>query len=267
MSSFWSLVTLFGLGAFHGINPAMGWLFAVALGLQEQKRAAVLRALPPIALGHALQRSFACHDRPALASIAAAIAAGHFKSQILPIELKSKKGPVLFDTDEHVRADASLEGMAKLGRGAVAYLGHNDRAEQVMDEFLERISHPALTEVKIDWGDLQVSEVHPHRIPDLFFGRPVTLAGRFEGKGPKTIRIKRQDLEAILQPARGNEAVAKERDRPLFTPPTPEEIARRKALVAEILQLRKQAVVTPLTSADLVQKAREQEYEAYGKPR
>ena len=35
---------------------------------------------------------------------AAAIAAGHFKSQILPIELKSKKGPVMFDTDEHVRA-------------------------------------------------------------------------------------------------------------------------------------------------------------------
>src|SRR4249919_2390015 len=45
---------------------------------------------------------------------AAAIAAGHFKSQILPIELKSKKGPVVFDTDEHVRADASLEGMGKL---------------------------------------------------------------------------------------------------------------------------------------------------------
>src|SRR5215831_9900251 len=39
---------------FHGINPAMGWLFAVALGLQEQRRAAVLRALPPIVLGHAL---------------------------------------------------------------------------------------------------------------------------------------------------------------------------------------------------------------------
>jgi len=45
---------------------------------------------------------------------AAATAAGHFKSQILPIELKSKKGPVMFDTDEHVRPDASLEGMAKL---------------------------------------------------------------------------------------------------------------------------------------------------------
>jgi acetyl-CoA C-acetyltransferase len=45
---------------------------------------------------------------------AAAIAAGHFKTQILPIELKSKKGPIQFDTDEHVRGDSSVEGMAKL---------------------------------------------------------------------------------------------------------------------------------------------------------
>ena len=44
----------------------------------------------------------------------AALKEGHFKSQILPIELKSKKGPIAFDTDEHVRADATAEGMAKL---------------------------------------------------------------------------------------------------------------------------------------------------------
>jgi acetyl-CoA C-acetyltransferase len=44
----------------------------------------------------------------------AALAEGRFKSQILPIELKSKKGPVAFDTDEHVRNDATLEGMGKL---------------------------------------------------------------------------------------------------------------------------------------------------------
>jgi len=42
------------LGAYHGLNPAMGWLFAVALGLQERRRGAVLQALPPIALGHAV---------------------------------------------------------------------------------------------------------------------------------------------------------------------------------------------------------------------
>ena len=45
---------------------------------------------------------------------AAATAAGHFKGQILPIELKTKKGPVQFDTDEHIRGDSTLEGMGKL---------------------------------------------------------------------------------------------------------------------------------------------------------
>src|SRR5258707_5206743 len=41
-------------GAYHGLNPGMGWLFAVALGMQEQKGSAVAKALAPIALGHAL---------------------------------------------------------------------------------------------------------------------------------------------------------------------------------------------------------------------
>ena len=45
---------LMALGAFHGINPGMGWLFAVALGMQERRRGAVLRALVPLGAGHAL---------------------------------------------------------------------------------------------------------------------------------------------------------------------------------------------------------------------
>ena len=52
MTSSWA--ALLGLGAFHGINPGMGWLFAVALGLQERRRGAVLSALCRWALGHAL---------------------------------------------------------------------------------------------------------------------------------------------------------------------------------------------------------------------
>ena len=54
MNDLWPWLALLGLGAFHGINPAMGWLFAVALGLQQKDRNAVFRALPAIALGHAL---------------------------------------------------------------------------------------------------------------------------------------------------------------------------------------------------------------------
>jgi hypothetical protein len=54
VSELWPWLAVFGLGMFHGINPSMGWLFAVALGLQEQKSAAVFRSLPPMVLGHAL---------------------------------------------------------------------------------------------------------------------------------------------------------------------------------------------------------------------
>ena len=47
----WSAMVL--LGAYHGINPGMGWLFAVALGMQQRSARGVWRALPPMALGHA----------------------------------------------------------------------------------------------------------------------------------------------------------------------------------------------------------------------
>jgi hypothetical protein len=50
----WGWLTLFLLGAYHGINPAMGWLFAVALGMQQNSAQAVVRSLAPIALGHAI---------------------------------------------------------------------------------------------------------------------------------------------------------------------------------------------------------------------
>ena len=50
----WPWAALLLLGAVHGLNPGMGWLFAVALGLQERDRRAVWRALLPLAAGHAL---------------------------------------------------------------------------------------------------------------------------------------------------------------------------------------------------------------------
>jgi hypothetical protein len=51
---FWPWLALAGLGAFHGLNPAMGWLFAVALGLHRHDRRLVWLSPFPIALGHAL---------------------------------------------------------------------------------------------------------------------------------------------------------------------------------------------------------------------
>ena len=53
MTDFWPWLGLLGFGAFHGLNPTMGWLFSVALGLQHKSRARVLWSLLPIAVGHA----------------------------------------------------------------------------------------------------------------------------------------------------------------------------------------------------------------------
>jgi len=66
-------LAILGLGLVHGINPGMGWLFAVGLGLQEHDRRAVWRALLPLALGHAL-------------AIAGALAAGLLLGQFIPLE-------------------------------------------------------------------------------------------------------------------------------------------------------------------------------------
>jgi hypothetical protein len=71
MSTSWA--ALIGLGAFHGINPGMGWLFAVALGLQERRRGAVLGALLPLGLGHAL-------------AVAAAIALAVLAGAVMPLQ-------------------------------------------------------------------------------------------------------------------------------------------------------------------------------------
>jgi Ca-activated chloride channel family protein len=85
-----------------------------------------------------------------------------------------------------------LEHMAKLGNGAAAYLGPRDNAEEVMATFLSRISHPAMTDLFLDFGNLKVTEVYPQHVPDLYVGRPVTITGRFTNAGGSSadIRVK-----------------------------------------------------------------------------
>jgi hypothetical protein len=70
MTTSWAM--LLALGAFHGINPGMGWLFAVALGMQERRRGAVLRALAPLGAGHAV-------------AVAVAVGAAHAVGFAIPL--------------------------------------------------------------------------------------------------------------------------------------------------------------------------------------
>ncbi|MGX4654029.1 hypothetical protein ACWCHM_10060 [Micromonospora sp. SCSIO 07396] len=75
-----TLLAVAALGAFHGLNPAMGWLLAVARGLQERRRAALLAALPPVAAGHlasvAVVAALVCATRSVTASTALTVTGG-----------------------------------------------------------------------------------------------------------------------------------------------------------------------------------------------
>ncbi|MBN1421469.1 MAG: VWA domain-containing protein [Planctomycetes bacterium] len=82
-----------------------------------------------------------------------------------------------------------LEGMARLGRGAVAFVGLDESAGRAVDLFYERIRRPAMTDVAIDWGGIRVAEVYPAQILDLFVGRPVVLTGRFSGDEAGVVRV------------------------------------------------------------------------------
>ena len=77
MTQAWPWMLLAGLGGFHGLNPAMGWLFAVALGLHRGRQGAVLGALPPIVLGHAA----------AIAAVAAVVVSTGFVVATQPLRL------------------------------------------------------------------------------------------------------------------------------------------------------------------------------------
>jgi len=81
-----------------------------------------------------------------------------------------------------------LDRMAVLGRGAVAYLSLNDDPVAVMEQFHERISHPAMTDLTIDWGHMNVTDVYPRILPDLIVGRPIVVTGRFTGE-PDTVTV------------------------------------------------------------------------------
>lgn len=81
-----------------------------------------------------------------------------------------------------------MDRMALLGRGAVAYLSLNDNPVEIMERFEKRISHPAMTDVSIDWGSMHVTDVYPQILPDLIVGRPITVTGRYTGE-PGVVKV------------------------------------------------------------------------------
>lgn len=83
-----------------------------------------------------------------------------------------------------------LEGVARLGRGAVGYLLHDEPPGRAVAQLFEGIAHPALTDVVIDWGGADVRDVFPAQLPDLYAGRPVVVTARYAGEPPRTVQLR-----------------------------------------------------------------------------
>jgi Ca-activated chloride channel family protein len=82
-----------------------------------------------------------------------------------------------------------LERMAELGRGDVHYVLPDEPPRVAVERFYQRIRAPLLTDLRIDWGGLAVTEISPRRLPDLFAGQPLSIVGRFSRSGTGTARI------------------------------------------------------------------------------
>jgi len=89
-----------------------------------------------------------------------------------------------------------IDNLARTGRGAAYYVNLNDKEADPVKEFYDRIRSPLLTDIAIDWGGVEVSEIYPARIPDLFAGQPLYLHGRYKPPGAaSTVKVSGRSAE------------------------------------------------------------------------
>jgi len=142
-----------------------------------------------------------------------------------------------------------LDKMAEFGRGGAQYVPLRGDVEAPVRQFYDRIRSPYLTDVQIDWGGLQVSEIYPRQVPDLFLGEPILLLGAYERAG---------EAEVILRGRLGTEPY-EQRWRVLLPEQRPEGEAigtlwarwKIEALSDQLVVKRDPALVEEITSLAL----------------
>ena len=82
-----------------------------------------------------------------------------------------------------------LDSMARLGRGEVTYVTLRDSSDEAIEKFYKRIGSPLLTDLSLNWGGLDVYELYPQKIPDLFAGQPLYIHGKYRSPGTSFIRL------------------------------------------------------------------------------
>lgn len=83
-----------------------------------------------------------------------------------------------------------LARLSEEGRGFYQYVRTDEDPTEAVSRFVRRIAKPLMTDVTIDWGGLQVVDVLPRKVPDLFDAQPVVLLGRYRNGGPATLTLR-----------------------------------------------------------------------------
>ncbi|HEY9789172.1 MAG TPA: VIT and VWA domain-containing protein, partial [Candidatus Obscuribacterales bacterium] len=82
-----------------------------------------------------------------------------------------------------------IDNIAKNGGGEADYVYLNSDAAEVGKKFYDKIASPVLTDVKVDFGGLNVKEVFPHEISDVWAQRPLYITGRYTKPGAGTVTV------------------------------------------------------------------------------
>lgn len=82
-----------------------------------------------------------------------------------------------------------IEGLATAGDGAAMYVLPTEMPDGAIDRFWRAVDHPVLTDVRVDWGDLEVSDVEPAVMPDLLATGPLVILAKYGAPGRGTVRI------------------------------------------------------------------------------
>jgi Ca-activated chloride channel family protein len=82
-----------------------------------------------------------------------------------------------------------LDTLAQENRGAPQYVRPDEDIAAAVSSFYEKVSTPVLADIELDFGDIEVSDVYPHPLPDLFAGTQLVVVGRYNGEGTVTLRL------------------------------------------------------------------------------
>ncbi len=83
-----------------------------------------------------------------------------------------------------------IDGMARIGSGSPFYLLNSEKASSVVEQVFSMISRPALTHIDLAWDGVQVADLTPPALPDLFGDRPVVVTGRYQAGGLATVTVR-----------------------------------------------------------------------------